>query len=113
MVRKTRLEAGAPFFLMREVAGTANTETEIQVLEAEGPRWRYALSPVTGKKHQLRVHMAALGAGIINDRFYPTLRQQDEDDPAQPLQLLAQQLAFADPLTGAAMQFDSQQTLQA
>jgi len=27
--------------------------------------------PAPGKKHQLRVHMAALGVGIVNDDFYP------------------------------------------
>jgi len=34
---------------------------------------RYQLQPITGRKHQLRVHLAALGSPIVNDRLYPDL----------------------------------------
>ena len=67
LVRATRLVRGEPFFRMQEVAGIPNSETRIEVLERDGPLWRYALQPITGRKHQLRVHMAALGAPITND----------------------------------------------
>lgn len=103
----TRLEDGEPFFRMQEVAGTPNTETRIEVREQQGECWRYGLYPVTGKKHQLRVHMAALGAGICNDPFYPVLANSP-DDYGRPLKLLAQELAFLDPLTGEARQFRSE-----
>lgn len=114
LVRRTRLERGEPFFRMREVAGIANTETHVDVLERGELNWRYALTPVTGKQHQLRVHMAALGAGILNDDFYPTLSTQaDADDDFQrPLQLLAASLAFVDPITGKEMRFASELGLQ-
>lgn len=114
--RKTRLVEGDLFFLMREQAeATPNTETRIEVLERRETHWRYALFPVTGKRHQLRVHMAALGAGICNDPLYPVLQSQAErtqDDYQKPLKLLAQALSFTDPITGQPRSFRSHQTLE-
>lgn len=104
----SRMVEGEPFFRMQEAPGTPNSETLIEVLAANGPHWRYQLSPVTGKKHQLRVHMAALGAPIVGDDFYPTLAERAEDDFSQPLKLLAYGLAFSDPLTGVARRFSSE-----
>ena len=109
--RRSRLEPGEPFFRMQEVAGPPNSESRIHVLDASGDVWRYALEPVTGRKHQLRVHMAALGAPILNDRFYPHLDDESPDDYTRPLQLLAQSLAFIDPLTGSQRVFESRLTL--
>ncbi len=109
--RRTRLERGDPFFRMQEVAGPANSESRIALIDRDGETWRYALEPVTGKKHQLRVHMAALGAPIINDRVYPHLCEEAADDHARPLKLLARSLAFVDPLTGQARGFESRLTL--
>jgi tRNA pseudouridine32 synthase/23S rRNA pseudouridine746 synthase len=107
LVRQSRLAAGNPFFRMQEIEGDPNTETRIDVLDRTGPLWRYALEPASGRKHQLRVHMAALGAPIVNDRWYPALQAKAADDYARPLQLLARALAFTDPLTGAERQFES------
>ncbi|TWR92578.1 pseudouridine synthase [Pseudomonas saxonica] len=106
-VHKSRLVEGEPFFRMREGEGVSNTETLVDVCEKNGDLWRYALYPVTGKKHQLRVHMAALGAGICNDPFYPEVLNDALDDYANPLKLLAQSLRFADPLTGQERCFES------
>ena len=107
LVRVSRLEVGEPFFRMREVEGLANSETRIGVIERGGALWRYALEPVTGRKHQLRVHMAALGAPIQNDRLYPQLMVGAEDDYARPLKLLARSLGFVDPLSGMERWFES------
>ena len=106
-VHKSRLVEGDPFFRMQEGPGASNTETRVEVCEKNGDLWRYALYPVTGKKHQLRVHMAALGAGICNDPFYPEVIKDAVDDYAKPLKLLAQGLRFADPLTGEERFFES------
>jgi tRNA pseudouridine32 synthase/23S rRNA pseudouridine746 synthase len=112
-VHVSRLEPGEPFFRMREVAGTPNSETRIEVIQRDGACWRYALEPVTGRKHQLRVHMAALGAPIRNDRVYPQLVPAVDGDYTRPLQLLAQSLAFDDPVSGKTRRFDSRLRLLA
>ncbi|GAB3750682.1 pseudouridine synthase [Lysobacter olei] len=106
-VHHSRLEAGEPFFRMREVPGAANSETHIDVVERSEGLWRYWLEPITGRKHQLRVHMAALGAPIANDATYPDVRPQREDDFSRPLQLLARTLEFADPIDGRTRRFES------
>ena len=111
LTRKSRIVEGVPFFRQREVAGEPNSETHIDVVETNGSRARYALSPVTGKKHQLRVHMNALGLPILNDRMYPPVAVTPGDDYASPLQLLAKSIAFDDPVTGQKRYFQSQLAL--
>ncbi|KQY50358.1 RluA family pseudouridine synthase [Lysobacter sp. Root494] len=114
LTHASRLEKGEPFFRMREVDGVPNSETRIDVIERAGALWRYALEPVTGRKHQLRVHMAALGAPILNDRVYPHLASPGAGgmpaDFTQPLKLRARALVFDDPLSGVERRFES--TLQ-
>ncbi|MCM2336563.1 MAG: pseudouridine synthase, partial [Pseudomonas sp.] len=105
--RHTRIERGEPFFRMREVDGEPNALTRIDVIERGEHAWRYALEPVTGRKHQLRVHMAAIGAAIANDPLYPVLRDGAPDDLSRPLTLLAQSLAFVDPLDGRERRFET------
>lgn len=112
LVHCSRVAAGDPFFRMCEVVGEPNSETRVEVLEHGADEWCYALHPVTGRKHQLRVHMAALGAPIAGDPWYPRLQAQAADDYARPLQLLAQRLSFVDPLTGVSRLFQSRFALQ-
>lgn len=107
LTRRTRIVEDQPFFRQLEVPGEANSQTHIRVLEVRGEAARYALSPVTGKKHQLRVHMCALGMPIVNDRMYPPVAVTPDDDYRHPLQLLAKSIAFVDPLTGQAREFQS------
>ncbi len=66
---------------------------------------------MTGRKHQLRVHLAALGAPILGDPLYPELKVRAAGDYADPLRLLAKSLAFEDPLTGQPRRFESGWTL--
>jgi tRNA pseudouridine32 synthase/23S rRNA pseudouridine746 synthase len=114
-VRSSRLERGEPFFRMRETDGPPNSSSRIDVLERGDGPWRYALTPITGRKHQLRVHMAALGAPIANDRLYPEPstagKAANADDPGRPLRLLARSLAFVDPLDGTSRTFTSAREL--
>lgn len=105
--RATRLGKGTPFFRMQELTGEANAKTRIDIIDQAEGYWRYALQPVTGRKHQLRVHMAALGAPILNDALYPLLRERRADDFSRPLQLLAKSLQFVDPLDGRMRRFES------
>ncbi len=109
--RHSRLVPGEPFHCMAEVAGEPNALTHIDVIEREGALWRYRLQPVSGRKHQLRVHMAALGASIAGDDLYPVYGPRDASDYSVPLQLLAQSLAFVDPLSGQSRCFNSEQQL--
>ena len=107
LVHKSRLVDGEPFFRMLVGPGVVYTETAVEVLEKNGELWRYGLYPVTGKKHQLRVHMTALGASICNDPFYPHVLKDAVDDYAHPLKLLAKGLRFTDPLSGQERTFES------
>ena len=107
LTRKSRIVEDDLFFRQREVPGAANSETRIDVLEVRGRTARYALSPVTGKKHQLRVHMNALGLPILNDRMYPPRADTPGDDFDLPLQLLAKSIEFTDPVTGEVRRFES------
>ena len=107
----SRLEEAPQFFRMHEVPGEPNSLTRIELLEAAGTWARYRLSPVTGKRHQLRVHMAALGLPLRNDAFYPEVNDPPEGDFSRPLQLLARSLEFVDPVTGAARRFESERRL--
>lgn len=105
--RKSRIIEDEPFFRQREVPGTPNSETHIDVMDVKASLAKYALSPVTGKKHQLRVHMNALGLAILNDRMYPPVVDTPDDDYKHPLQLLAKSIAFNDPITGQKRYFES------
>lgn len=109
---RSRLVPGEPFFRTRETDGEPNSETHIVLIERHGDIARYRLTPVSGRKHQLRVHMASLGAPILNDPFYPQLLPDKGDDFSAPLQLLAQSIAFTDPQSGVPRRFESRLTLQ-
>lgn len=89
-----------------------NSETLVELIGFDDQVLHTRLRPHSGKMHQLRVHLAALGAGILNDGFYPELLPEAPDDFARPLQLLARELRFTDPLTGEAREFRSRRVLQ-
>ncbi len=115
VTRASRLEESAHFMVMHEVQGEPNAQTGIELIETQGDLGRYRLHPITGQKHQLRVHMNALGIPIVNDRIYPSLVPElpldAPRDFSAPLKLLAQSLAFVDPVSGQPRQFTSEQTL--
>lgn len=107
LTRRSRIVRGEPFFRMQEAAGEPNSETNIEVLKHSDSGDLYQLIPVTGRKHQLRVHLAALGIAIINDTLYPRISLPAEDDFSRPLKLLAKSISFQDPLTGQERYFES------
>lgn len=104
-----------PFFVMAERHDlAANAETRIELLQVLDPHAaHYRLLPKTGQQHQLRVHLSALGIGILNDAFYPELQADKADDFSQPLQLLARSIAFVDPISGERREFVSRRSLAA
>ncbi|MFT4156764.1 MAG: pseudouridine synthase [Microbacterium sp.] len=95
-----------------DAAAEPNSETLIELLAADDRVVHTLLRPHSGKMHQLRVHLAALGLGILNDGFYPVLLPESPDDFDRPLQLLAREVHFTDPLSGEPRAFTSRRTLR-
>ncbi len=115
IVYESRLDqdksADRGFMTQCEVAGTPNSLTRINVLQIKGDWAKYRLQPITGKRHQLRVHMNALGLPIKGDGIYPVLTPEGQIDYTNPLQLLAKSIEWVDPITKQWRQFESQQEL--
>ncbi|WP_340609024.1 bifunctional tRNA pseudouridine(32) synthase/23S rRNA pseudouridine(746) synthase RluA [Xenorhabdus bharatensis] len=80
-----------------------SAQTEYQVIEYEAQATRVRLAPITGRSHQLRVHMLALGYPILGDRFYA---HQQAKELAPRLQLHAQELSITHPAYGSPMHFE-------
>ena len=110
MTYRSRLEESEHFLQMQEVNGEPNTDTYIELIEHKKPWARYRLSPGSGKKHQLRCHLNALNIPIKNDQIYPVLTpyQEYDLDLSKPLQLLAKEIHFDDPITKEPRAFISQ-----
>ena len=109
---KNRITNGEPRFQMKVVSGLPNSHSEIRCLKQTTDKSLFELNPITGKTHQLRVHMQAIGWPILNDRYYPTLQPEAADDYSQPLQLLAKELQFIDPVTNLRRIFSSNANLR-
>ena len=107
-----RMESGEPWFRRRiaeNSGGEPNAITNIELQESGARHALFRLRPETGKKHQLRVHMASLGFPIVGDTMYPEIREAQASDP--PLQLLAARFSFNDPLSGEPRSFTSMRQL--
>ena len=111
LTRQSRIKEAGHFMLQHEVPGATNAITHIDLLEVRGELAHYQLKPVTGQRHQLRVHMLALGIPILGDGLYPTLTPEGRMDYGNPLRLLAKRLNFIDPIQGQTRQFESQRSL--
>ena len=113
LTRQTRIAPSEDHFMQQtEVDGAPNSLTHITPREVLGDWARYELKPVTGHRHQLRVHMAALGLPLLGDGIYPDLTPEGQVDFDRPLQLLAKSIEFMDPLSGQWRQFESRRTLR-
>ena len=105
---KNRLEKTGTRFLMHIVEGLANSHSRIRCLQCSADKALFELNPITGKTHQLRLHMQSLGWPLLYDTYYPqSLQPVRPDDYSKPLQLLAQQLQFTDPMTRQIRSFSS------
>ena len=113
MMYQSRLEESEHFLQMREVAGEPNADTYIELIEVVKPWAKYRLTPGSGKKHQLRCHLNALGIAIKFDQIYPVLTpyQEYDLDFSMPLQLLAKEITFVDPVTGENRSFVSRREI--
>ena len=108
---ENRIVKGEPWFRMKTAPGQANSRSTIRLLNVHGSIARFDLTPITGKTHQLRVHMSGLGFRILNDRYYPDLQPEQPDDFEKPLRLIAKSVRFCDPLNGKNMEFSSEREL--
>ncbi len=104
---QNRIIQSDPRFLMKMVEGEANSHSVIRCLKKSGDKALFELNPITGKTHQLRLHMQSLGWPLLNDRFYPTLLPKADEVYSLPLQLLAKELRFIDPVTQQSRIFSS------
>ena len=113
MTYQSRIEESEHFLQMHEIAGEPNSDTHIELSENTKPWARYQLIPGSGKKHQLRCHLNALGIPIKNDQIYPVLTPYQEYhlDFSMPLQLLAKKIEFVDPVTQDFRSFVCQMTI--
>ena len=125
VVVRNRMTKSRSYLLAEVIEGEPNAETRIERLRTLGAdssgantdvvtddggaprRALYRLEPHSGKTHQLRVHMASLGLGIVYDAFYPELLDKAPDDYAKPLQLLARGIRFVDPVSGRPVEYRS------
>ena len=105
---ETRIEKSSPWFLRRNADGPPNSATRITAVRQCGTATLFNLKPITGKQHQLRLHMCHIGFPIMNDPFYPELSDGPKEGFDKPLQLLAHKLAFRDPVTGEDIEATSQ-----
>ncbi len=110
---QSRIEESDHFLQMQEVDGEPNSDTEIELIEVKKPWAKYRLTPGSGKKHQLRCHLNALGVPIKHDQIYPILTpyQKYDLDFSKSLQLLAKEIQFTDPITGQSRRFVSKREL--
>ena len=106
-----RLQKSQPSIIMQEVAGEVNARSEITLVEKKSGLGMFELKPITGKTHQLRLHMMKIGAPILNDKFYPILEPKGPLNFQNPLKLLAKELHFNDPVTGKQHLFRSNRQL--
>ena len=94
--------AGRPSFKVTENPADPVAETDWEVLKKEGKFTLLALYPLTGRTHQLRVHLAHLGCPILGDTLYhPKGGYQ-----TKRLLLHAESLSFPHPVSGKIMNFE-------
>lgn len=111
-VVQNRIIQSNPRFLMKVVEGEPNSHSVIRCLEQSDDKALFELNPITGKTHQLRLHMQSLGWPLLNDRFYPMLLPKAGEMYSLPLQLLAKELRFIDPVTQQSRVFNSNTELR-
>ncbi|NOU35505.1 MAG: pseudouridine synthase [Kiritimatiellaceae bacterium] len=109
---KARMEPRDHFHMQIVPDGPVNSESIINLVDRRDGIGLFHLQPVTGKKHQLRVHLCAIGSAIIDDPLYSEYSDIDGDDYQRPMQLLAHRLEFTDPVTGKPMEFTSRRSLR-
>lgn len=109
---ESRIVAGDPWFTMKQEKGIINARTIINKITEKNDRILFKIRPLTGKKHQIRIHLSSIGCKIINDRLYPRLLPEQSPDFKHPLLLQSKILKFFDPVTGKNHEFVSPDQLR-
>ncbi|TNE91289.1 MAG: pseudouridine synthase [Gammaproteobacteria bacterium] len=104
---ENRMDTAEQWFRMTITEGEINARSTVNCVDVKNGRALFELSPLTGKTHQLRVHMNSIGFPLENDRLYPDALPKGEDDFGKPLQLLAKEVEFVDPVTGEQRHFQT------
>ena len=105
--RITSKSAGAKWGEVPESRGGVIAVTEFSVRSREGDRCVLECHPVTGRTHQIRVHLAGIGCPILGDKIYGDVR-----DGAERLMLHAESLELCHPVSGEKMMVKSRVELQ-
>ncbi len=105
--KKSRIVKGDPWFRMKEISGKVNAISDFTLIKKKKGKAFFKIKPLTGKKHQIRLHLSGIGCAIINDRLYPELLPEKSPDFRNPLQLQSKLLKFTDPITKKTLEFKS------
>jgi tRNA pseudouridine32 synthase / 23S rRNA pseudouridine746 synthase len=108
---ENRIEESEKWPMMRNAEGPVNARTLIRKVDEKGEWAKFEIEPFTGKGHQIRLHLQVIGSSILNDRYHPELQPEQPDDFQNPLQLLAKQMIFTDPISGDELNFTSSRKL--
>ncbi|OZF34322.1 pseudouridylate synthase [Rhodococcus sp. 14-2483-1-2] len=111
-VVRSRIVSEKGQFTAHQVDGEPNAHTTVELLEHRDGLGRYRLTPLTGRTHQLRLHMNSLGVPILGDDLYPTATGRAVDDFTNPLQLLSSAIEFTDPISKAVRRFETGLSLE-
>ena len=108
---ENRIEESENWPMMKNTAGPVNARTLIRKIDEKDNLAKFRITPFTGKGHQIRLHLQIIGSSILNDRYHPELLPEKPEDFRNPLQLLAKQLIFTDPISGEELEFTSPRKL--
>jgi tRNA pseudouridine32 synthase / 23S rRNA pseudouridine746 synthase len=108
---ENRIEASGKWPMMKNTDGLVNARTLIRKIDERDNWVKFGIEPFTGKGHQIRLHLQIIGSSILNDRYHPEIQPEKPDDFNNPLQLLAKQMSFTDPISGEELKFTSSRKL--
>nr|WP_295626544.1 pseudouridine synthase [uncultured Corynebacterium sp.] len=112
MTIATRQDKTRGILQARTVPGEPNARTVVDAIDVrDDGRALWHLRPLTGRTHQLRLHLHELGFPILGDPLYPDVLPDGDDDPAHPMHLLCREISFDDPFTGARRTFRSRRSV--
>jgi len=108
---ENRIESSEKWPMMKNAEGPVNARTLIRKVDEKGNWAKFRIEPFTGKGHQIRLHLQIIGSSILNDRYHPELQPEKPENFRNPLQLLARQMIFTDPISGEELNLTSSRKL--